>query len=189
MAISFQSINLIRTKTSISPQYEAIELSLRKTGLIGIIAFLCASFLIGIVYLLINAEYTSLKSEKTTVLRELSQYAKSEVYYRAIKDRTKIVTAVMATQHPWSQLLDRVTNSIAGPPILTSITVDDQNRIVIMLTTETIESMLNAVNAVITQAQEKALTKPTLVSFQIDDKGKVQVSISFFSVFTNENTQ
>src|SRR5512135_3733480 len=125
---SLNSINLIRTKTSVSPQIEAIEASLRRTGLIGLIAFVCVGFVIGVVYFIFVQEKNALETTKASLVQRVSASAQKEAIYLAIKDRVKIVGKAIDNQKPWYKLLDRI-NGFILPPELVDVAVDEQNKI------------------------------------------------------------
>jgi hypothetical protein len=182
MASPLNSINLIRTKTGSSHQYEAIEASLKKTGYIGLIGICCVGFILAIVYFLFTQEKSHLETTKQTLVQELTKNAQKQGMFLSIKDRTKIVKRVMVNQKPWAQLLDRVTQIIA-PPSLSSISVDDQNKVTITLNASSVDSVLVAVNALIAQAKENKIVNPQLLSFQIGKNGSIESMISFFVVF------
>jgi hypothetical protein len=179
---SFNTINLIRTKTTSSPQLEAIERSLRQTGIIGLILFLSTSLIIGIIYGLVSMRYGTLQEEKKTVLTELNTYMQSEIYYRSIKARTSIVEKTLGSQKPWATLLDRIY-AFVQPPVLTNISVDEQNKITFNIISDSLESILDIVNAIIVQTKENTISKPKLVSIQIAEDSKIHVSFTFIAIF------
>jgi hypothetical protein len=182
MASPLTNINLIRTKTSSSPQLEAIEMSLRRTGYVAVALFLCVSFVLGVVYVFIIQEKSRLESVQQNLTRELTANLQKEGMFLSIKDRTRIVKKVMETQKPWAQLLDRVSE-IMPPPALSDVTVDDQSKITISIHAGSVDTILQAVNSLISQANNNRIINPQLLSFQIAKTGSITATISFFVVF------
>jgi hypothetical protein len=182
MASPLNNINLIRTKTGSTHQYEAVEVSLRKTGYIGLIGILCIGFILAVIYFFFAQEKSHLETKKQNLVRELTLNAQKQGMFLSIKDRTKIVKRVMANQKPWALLLDRVTQ-IMQPPALSNVMVDDQNKVTITLAAQNVDTILTAVSALITQANENTILNPQLLSFQIGKNGNIESTISFFVVF------
>lgn len=184
MARAQTSINLIRTKTSGSPELGSIEQSLRRSGYIGLFAFLCMGVVVGVVYYFFYQENTTLTQTKTTLEMQVDAQKQKEGMYLAIQDRTGVIGSVLSGQRPWVKVLDRI-NTFVSPPELTSIAVDDQNKIILSITTSSLDSVMSVVNAVIAEAKANHFVNPQLLSLQIGNKGVVQVSIAFFALFQN----
>jgi len=183
MTPSLNTINLIRTKTSSSPQFDAIEGSLRRTGYIGLAAFLCIGFIIAVVYVFLAGEKSRLETSQKDMTRQLTTNIQKEGMFLSIKDRTRIVKQVLANQKPWSQLLDQVSVFIA-PPTLTNISVDDQSKITLSLSAGSVDTVLAVTNSIIAQAKDGRIINPQLTSFQISKTGNIAATISFLAVFT-----
>jgi hypothetical protein len=184
MASPLNNINLIRTKTSSSPQLEAIEASLKKTGYLGLAIICSIGIVAGIVYIFLLQQKTYLEATKENLGKEITKNIQKEGMYISIKDRTRIVKLVMANQKPWTQLLDRVA-TIVSPPALTDITVDDLGKITISIRAGSVDTILNTANALIEQANQNHIINPQLISFQIGKTGSITATITFFVVFQN----
>jgi len=183
MTPSLNTINLIRTKTSSSPQLDAIEGSLRRTGYIALGAFLCVGFIIAVVYIFFMSEKSRLETTQKDLKRQLTANIQKEGMYLSIKDRTRIVKQVLANQKPWSKLLDQIS-VFTAPPVLTGISVDDQSKVTLTLGAGSIDSVLSVTNAVIAQAKEGKIINPQLMSFQISKTGNIVATISFLVIFS-----
>jgi len=176
------TINLIRTKTTNSPQLGAIESSLRRTGYVGLVLFLSIGLLVGALYLLFSTEEKNLLSQKADLVQRVNGYKQTEGFFSSIKDRTRIVENTMTSKRPWSQLLDETT-AIVLPPVLSRITVDDQDKISITVNAGSIDMLLPIVNALIAQTKANRFVNPQLTSFQISKTGLVVATFSFVAVF------
>ena len=176
------TINLIRTKTSNSPQLDTIEVSLRRSGFIGIILFLSAGLFIGVLYMLFSAEQQNLEAQRQVYDSRITKDQTIEGFFRSIKDRTRIVSSTMNNQRPWAKLLDEVA-IFAPPNVLSDISVDNQNKIIVSVNTASLDAFLPVVDAMISEAQAKHLISPQLISFQISKSGSILASFSFTAVF------
>ena len=182
MPTSLNTINLIRTKTSTSPQLDAIEGSIRRSAYVGVGLFLCIGVTMAIVYYLFYFQNMSLQKEKATLIGVINAEKNKEGLLIAIKDRTKIVQKAMESQKPWTKTLDLVA-TFAIPPSLASLSVDEQNKVVIGIKAGSLDEVLYMVNTIIAHTTDKKIRSPQLLSFQVGKKGEVEMSISFFALF------
>ena len=176
------TINLIRTKTSSSPQLEAIESSLRKSSIAALIGFISLGVILAIVYGLYYFQLQNFESEKTQLTNRINAVKNKEGLLIAIKDRTKVVDKVMKNQKPWIKILDLVA-TFATPPLVTNITVDDQNKVTIAVKSQSLDSVVDMVNIILAHTKENTIRNPQIISFQVAKKGGIELSISFFAVF------
>lgn len=175
-------INLIRTKTNLSPQLGAIEQSLRQTAYVGLSLFLCVGVIVGVLYVLFSQEKNRLDDTKQQLVAHVTGSAQKEAMYVAIKSRIHIVGSAIGNQKPWSQLLDRVQSFIT-PPQLTDISVDDQNNITLTVQASSLEQLATVAQALIDEAKAKRVVNPQLGSFQISNTGKISSTFTFLAVF------
>jgi flagellar basal body-associated protein FliL len=176
------TINLIRSKTISSPQHDAIAESLKKSGLIMIILFISIGLLVGVLNILFSTEEKNLLTQKEQYSTRIENDREIEGFFRSIKDRTHIVRLTIESKKPWSQLLDQV-KTIAAPPELMNIAVDEHNIILLTISAESVDSIVPIANSLIAQAEASRLTQPQLVSLNISKTGKVTASFSFIAVF------
>ena len=66
------TINLISTKTGLSPQLELIESSLRRASIIAILVFLAVGFLVGGLYMYFLSQLTSLGATRTELRSQIN---------------------------------------------------------------------------------------------------------------------
>lgn len=182
MPTTNNTINLIRTKTNTSPQFDAIEQSIRKTAMIGLGVFICLSIVIGSVYALFYYKLDTQEAEKKELITRVNSLKVKEAYLLAIKDRTKTVEKVMGNQKPWANMLDLVS-TFATPPTLMSLSVDEQDKIGLVIKTESLENVLHIIELIIENVQAAKIKSPQLNSFQMVKNGNFEVSISFYALF------
>jgi hypothetical protein len=92
------------------------------------------------------------------------------------------VEKAISNQKPWTEVLDLVT-IVASPPALSSIAVDEQNKVVNAVQAGSLEEVYTLVNAIIMQENEKRLRSPQLLSLQFGKKGEIDLSFSFYALF------
>lgn len=182
MPTTQHTINLIRTKTIVSPEVEAIESSLKKASMITLAVFICISVVVGSTYLLFYYKLNNEETQKKNLITRINSLKNKEAYLLAIKDRTKTVEKAMSNQKPWVQMLDLV-NTFATPPALTSISVDEQDKIALTVKTKSLEDILHIAESIITNVNSKRIKNPQLVSFQVLKEGDFEISISFYALF------
>jgi hypothetical protein len=176
------TINLIRTKTSSSPQLESIETSLRRTGMIGLVIFLCVSVVLGSVYTFYFFENQKLQSEKSALIERINAQKNKEGFLLAIKDRTKLVQKAMASQKPWIQTIDLVSTFVTAP-FLTSMTVDELDKVTLSVSANSLDNILIMISSIIEDAKHNKLRNPRLASFVVGKKGAIDLTISFTAKF------
>lgn len=183
MAVSLNRINLIRTKTSSSPQLELVEESLRKTSMIGLVVFVVVGILTGSLYVLFSLERSNLLNTQNQLQRQITEAKNKEFTLVSIKDRTRIVDRTMANQKPWAQVLDFLP-TVAVAPQLLSISVDEQGKATVGIQMRSMDEILAAVNGFITLANDSHIRNPQLLSMQFDKDGSIHISVSFFPIFS-----
>lgn len=182
MPVNQHNINLIRTRSDSSPEIEAIETSVRKASIAALITFLCVAVITGSVYLLYFYKESSEESRKAELITRVNALKNKEAYLQAIKARTKTVEKVMGNQKPWVQMLDLVS-TFSKPPALTSITVDEQDRIGLTVRATSLEEVLAIVRTIQEYVEVNKIKNPQLVSFQISKDESYELSLSFFAIF------
>jgi sensor histidine kinase regulating citrate/malate metabolism len=176
------TINLIRTKTSSSPQIEAIESSLRRSSYILLSSVLVVSVVLGSLYVLFLNEKQNLQAEQNELTNEITQQKAKEAAFVAIKERVLLVDKVMGTQRPWSKLLDIIA-LFANPINLTHVSVEDNTKAVITMKNISVDEILGISQALMNQVIENRVNNPQLLSLQLNKDGLLDVSLSFFPIF------
>ncbi len=182
MPVNQHSINLIRTKTNISPENKAVEQSVRKNSIIFLVIFVLLSFVVGTIYLYYSNKINIATAQKRELSNRVNALKNKEAYLLAIKDRTKTVKKAMENQKPWIQMLNLV-NTFTFPPALTSISVDEQDKILLSINCPNLEDVLRIVDVLIVNVQDAKIKNPQLVSFRLTKTGTYGITISFFAIF------
>ncbi len=176
------TINLIRTKTSMSPQAEGIEEGLRRTSYILLAATIFVGVLLSSAYFFLMNEKQSLEETKRQLTTQITIDQVKEAQFLAIRERIAIVQKAMGSQRPWSRLLDIIA-TFASPSDLTSVVVEGNAKAVITMRDISMEDVLRITRMLMQQVSQERMRNPQLLSLQLTEEGSVDVSLSFFPVF------
>jgi hypothetical protein len=176
------TINLMATKTGLSPQVELIERSLQKASVIAVIVFLVTGLSVGGLYVLYTSQMNGLEQTRTELRSQINAAKNNEGLLVSIKDRTRIVEKAMGSQRPWGKILD-LLGTVAVPPSLSTVSIGDENTIDISLQGTSIDEIAVPINVLIGYAKEGRIKNPKLTSVQFGKDGQVNVSVTFLAVF------
>lgn len=182
MQTSPNSINLIRTKTDVSPQFTLIETSLRRVSILALGVFLLVGILTGSLYFYYSSQLKTLDSARENYRKQIRTAKNIEGLLTAIKDRTRIVERAMSSQRPLGETL-KLLSTVTVPPQLSSVSIDEQSTIEITLQGNTITDILPPVTTLILYANQGRVRNPELRSVQFAKNGLVTVSLIFSAVF------
>lgn len=178
MPTSPNTINLIATKTGLSPQLELIENSLQRASTIGVVIFLAAGLLVGALYFYYSSTLTNLEAVRTELRSQINAAKNNEGLLISIKDRTRTVEKAMNSQHQWAQTLDLV-GTAAVPPALSAISVDDENKIEVTVQGTSIDELVAPITTFTAYAKEGRIRNSELRSVQFGKNGIVTMTVAF----------
>lgn len=176
------TINLIHTKTGLSPQVELIDKSLKNASMIAIISFLLAGFASGALYYYYASNRSSLEVIRDQLRSQIHSVKNNEGFLMAIKERTNIVQKAINSQRPLAQTL-KLLSLVAVPPILAGVSIDEESMINITLQADSIDEILPPIESLIAYSRKGMVKIPTLRSVEFDKNGVVTIMVSFNAVF------
>lgn len=182
MPISPNTINLIATKTGLSPRLELIENSLQRASTVGVVMFLGAGLLVGALYFYYFSSLSALEKTQTQLRSQINAAKANEGLLTSIKDRTRTVELAMNSQRQWAQTLD-LLGTVAVPPALSAVSVDEENKIEITVQARVIDDLLAPVSTLMAYANEGRLRNTELRSVQFDKNGLVTMTVTFHTGF------
>jgi hypothetical protein len=182
MPASANTINLLSSKAGLSPQIELIQRSIKRISSISVVVFLLAAVSVGGLYYYYTTQQRTLEAERDSLRNQIRAASINEGLLISIKDRTRIVERAMTSQRPWGDMLD-LLGTIATPPALSSISVEEDNKIKITIQSASINEIAQPVEQLIAYAKEGKIRNPELTSVQFEKDGLVSVSIAFVAVF------
>lgn len=171
-------INLLRTKTRMSPEMLALAEKLRVISWIALVGTIVVGLATGLIFLEFQREREQVASEKQQLLTTIAASAKKESLFVSLKDRIPLVSRAMNSQKQWGQILDTVAG-IASPPQLYSVSVDDRQTVLLNMKTTSFDEVAGWIARITDLVGAKRIRSPQLVSFQFAKEGTLLVSLSF----------
>lgn len=171
-------INLLKSRSSLSPQILAIQEQLRWVGAGSILLVIILALGIGVTYLIFLQQRQALETRRKQVLSAIANESVKEGLYFSVRQRLPVVEKALGMQQPWGSLLDDI-NTIARPPDLSSVVVDEQNIVVLSIKATSVEQTADMVNAVVRLVQERRIKNPQLLGLQLSKEGNVQINLSY----------
>lgn len=171
-------INLLRTKTRLSPEALVLADRLRVVSWVSIGITLVVGIVTGLLFLEFQRERDAVAVEKKQALSVIAANARKETLYNSLKDKIPQVTKALNSEKPWGQILDTVS-TVALPPKLLSVSVDDRQVVLLSLKTTSFDDAAAWIASVIDLAGRKSIRSPQLVSLQLSKEGNILLSLSF----------
>ncbi len=171
-------INLLKTKTSLTPELITLMEKLRVGSFVAIGVVLVVGFLIAMSPLFLTGERNSLLEAKKQLVAAIAADARKEGLFLSVKDRIPVVDRAIQSEKPWGQILDMV-GSIILPPKLLSLAVDDHYVVFLNVKAGSVEEIAGWINSIIDLVSQKRIRSPQLVSLQLTKEGSMLVSFSF----------
>ncbi len=138
--------------------------------------------LVGSLYFYYSSQLVSLEASRTQLRNEINAAKNNEGLLASIKDRTGIVERAMKSQRPLAEMLN-LLGTVAVPPSLTSVSVDEDSKIEITIQANSVDELLPPIETLIAYAEEGRVQSPELQSVQFGKNGLVTVSIAFNAIF------
>lgn len=173
-----EDINLLQTKTRLSPELLAFTEKFRMAswGIIG--GTLVVGVITGLLFFLFREQRLRVADDKRRLLASISSNAKKESVFTSVKERIPLVEQALNSQKAWGQLLDGIA-AIAKPPNLYSLSVDDKQLVQINLKTTSLAEVGGWIARVLDLFTQKRLRSPQLMSLQLSKDGNILVTIAF----------
>ncbi len=176
------TINLLHTKTSGSPQLVALE------GQLLTIAYWVTGSVLGICLILLavslyfKREESILTSQKENFIARVSRQKQTEGLLLAIKQRVTVADRVAQTQKPWVRTLDIVTE-IADPTQLGGVAVDEAGKVQLHVSSPTFTGIAPVIAVLAREKAKGTIREAQLSGLQINDKGGIEIGVSFIPNF------
>lgn len=171
-------INLIQTKTRISPELILLAQRLRVFGLAALAGTVALGIVIGLLFFEFQRERSLTASDKQRLLTTISQMARRESLYVSLKNRIPLVTRALNSEKQWGAVMNTV-GSIAMPPTLYGISIDDHNVVQSNYRTNSLTNVSQWIAAITDLVNKRAIRSPQLSSFQLSKDGTILVGFSF----------
>lgn len=171
-------INLLRTKTRLSPEALIFAERLRIISWASIGIVLIVGIVTGLAFLEFQRERASVETQKKQVLSVIAAHARKESLFTSVKDKIPQITKAFNSQKPWGKILDTVS-AIAQPPKLLSVSVDDHQVTLLSLKTTSLDEVSAWIATIVDLVARKSIRSPQLVSLQLGKEGDLLVLFSY----------
>lgn len=175
------SINLLRPQAKLPTKFSTISESLQKISVTSLIVFLVVGIVVAAMYFIMQMRFSTLVTRRDQMRTKISTFAQSEALLVALQERVRVVDKLLSSQVDWAATVERM-NQLAPPGVLASVAVDGKQRVVMTITTDSIEALFPVLSAIISDVDAKRILSPTMVSFQLYQDGVANVIVSFFPV-------
>lgn len=177
-----KSINLIRTKTTTSPQVEMVTTLFRKLSLWALALLIVSGVLVsGIFFYLQNREQQLVNTQRQ-LSQSIAQSTTKEGLLVALKHRAALTNKILGVQQPVGKVFDTLSTFVS-PGQMTSISIDDHNKVLLGIHAQSITDVISVVDSLIKQMTANHARAPQLVSLSLGRIGDVDVTLSFIAVF------
>ncbi len=175
------TINLIKTKTSSSPQLEALEAVLKKISFGGLLALIISSVAVGGLFFYLRAQKEQLEGTKATLTQSITQNTNKEGLLLSIRQRISIIDKIQANKSPAGPLFD-ILGTVVSPSQLFGLALDDHNEAIVTIHVKSIDDVVTIVDLLLKAVEEKQAKSPKLVSLTLARDGTIEVALSFVTV-------
>ncbi len=176
-------INLIKS-TSTGPLgiLGTYEKKIRQIAWIALLSLLGLGLVIGVSYIVINAQYRNLEERKAQVTQQLKAATVKEGIVISLKQRVEIAQKALDVARPWGELFP-LLEDIGPIGYFVTLTVEESGRVNTVIEAPTIDDAVALVTSTLDLAQADVLRSPQLLSLSLRDSGIVQIGLSFIPIF------
>ncbi len=181
--MSDTQINLIQRDVTAMGKLSSLEDVLRKIAL-WYLGGLCITGIIvsGLIFSL-RARIQNAQAQKIDLVREINTQSVKESILVALKDRISIAGKALDAAKPWGNLFT-VLNTIAPSEAFTSLSIDETGRVSTSLELASVDDAVGVITNIMTLSSDRSLKTPQMLGFTFREDGKIQLSVSFFPIFT-----
>jgi len=172
------SINLLRTKTGISPKLTAIGKELKVVSIILSTTVVVFGLLTAVAYFILNKNYQEHVGVKKQMEASIVSESKKEGLYISIQDRLRSIENILIQAFPWDSAFTTIL-TLALPNQIKSLTIDDTQQVSMRIDTATFEDARDVIEKIVTYIQQSRIIKPNLTRLQLDPEGNIRMSLSF----------
>jgi len=179
-----KTINLIRTKTAISPQLEIVTTLFRKLSLWALALLIVSGILVSGIFFYLQIREQQMANTRQQLSQAIAQSTTKEGLLFAVKQRGVLTNKILGVQQPVGKVFDTLsTFSTLGQ--MTAVSLDDHNKVLLAIHAQSITDVISIVDALIKQTTSNHTRAPQLVSLLLspENKGGVDVILSFIAIF------
>lgn len=177
-----KTINLIQTKTAISPQAGMVTEFLRKLSLWALASLIVSGVAVSGIFYYLQVREEQLILTRRRLLESITQSTTKEGLLFSVKQRVALTNKILGVQQPVSKVFDTLT-AFSTPDQITAVSLDDHNKVSLMIHAQSITDVVSMTDALVGQTTANRVRAPQLVSLSLGKDGGVDVGLSFIAVF------
>ena len=176
------TINLIRTKTTMSPQVGMVTALLQKLSLWALAVLIVSGIIVSGVFYALRIRQQQMVNTQQQLSQAIAQSTTKEGLLFAMKQRMALMNKILGVQQPVGKVFDTLsTFTTAGQ--ITAVSLGDHNKVSLMIHAQAIADVVSITDALVGQTAVNHAREPQLVSFTLGQDGGVDVGLSFIAVF------
>lgn len=172
------TINLLRTRTSISPKLTAIGKELRLVGVLLMSIVIGVGILTVVAQMILTKNYKEHQGLKKQMEEAIVAETKKEGLFISVQDRLKTIDTILSRTFPWDSALSAVLGLGAAHQIK-SASIDDAQQVSVRIETDTFEEARSVIEKIVSYILQRTIVSPILTSLKLNEEGKIQLSLSF----------
>lgn len=176
--VQTNQINLIQTKTGISPEIALWQERLRIIAFLSLGVFVAAGLFFGAGFFVIRGQVDKLTKERDEFTAAITTYSNRESLLYSLKKQTGNVKKVTDSQKSWAPVVD-LASSIVPLPALSTLSVNDKEEVSLSIKTQSIDESLSIINKLMEAARAGQARQPTIDSLQLDKDSGIRLSVTF----------
>lgn len=175
-------INLIRTKTAMSPQAGMVAELLRKLSLWSLAILIVSGVVVSGIFYYLRVREEQLANTKRQLSESIAQSTTKEGLLVSVKQHVALMNKILGVQQPVSKVFDTLA-AFSTPGQMTAVSLDDHYKVSLMIHAQSITDVVSITDALIKQTTINRVRAPQLVSLSLGKDGGVDVGLSFIAVF------
>ncbi len=178
METSTLDINLIASKTDVTPDLVTLSGHLRRVGIGATILSLAFGLFFGVGVTVLRVRVASLTVEKTNLLTRIGSNSRKEGLITVVKKQSGVAQKILISVKPWDTVLDQIA-IIAPDPFFTSASVNEKKELSLVVSAPAIPDAAGMVERIQALTSSKVIRNPFLDSLEVGIDGNVKMSITF----------
>lgn len=166
-------INLLKRSGRLAPAFLIWENRLRSITMIILAGLVVGGLITGGIFIWLKREESGLLSTRDQLNREIRAQSKKEGLFLLLKTRLGLANQIKASAKPWDKLILAI-ESLASPPVLRTIT-SDENEIIVSFQSGSFEEISLIITGVLKLVTDRVVHNPQVKSMAIDENGQIKL--------------
>lgn len=181
--MSDTQINLIKKDVGAMSQFSHLEDVLRKTALWFLGVLFIFGLSVSVVFFVFRSKVEQIEARKVELVREINAQSAKEGILLALKERIGIAGKALDAAKPWGKLFT-IMGRINDPSSFSSISIDETGRVSTSLELVSVDDAVTTITNVMSLSRDRSLKSPQMLGFTFREDGNIQLSLSFFPIFS-----